>query len=102
MDGSQYISSLFSLTDGKSKDLLTMKQNEVEWMEYQNVMQDVIKRSGLEKSIFYDIRGNHDNFGVPIVGGSFDFFSKHSINGQLGRKQNVNSVTVQVSRHLYL
>lgn len=90
---------LFSLSpsDGKSKDLLTMKQNEEEWVEYQNVMEDVIKRSGLDRSIFFDLRGNHDNFGVPVLGGSFDFFSKYSINGQLGRTGNVNSVTLQVS-----
>ena len=86
-----------SLLDGKSKDLLTMKQNEEEWVEYQNTMEDVIKRSGLDKNIFFDLRGNHDSFGVPAVGGSFDFFSKYSINGQLGRHGNVNSVTLQVS-----
>jgi hypothetical protein len=40
---------------------------------------------------------NHDNFGVPAVGGSFDFFSKYSINGQLGRSGNVKSVTLLVS-----
>lgn len=79
-----------------------MKQNENEWLEYQNVMEDVVKRSGLDKSIFYDLRGNHDNFGVPAVGGSFDFFSKYSINGQLGRKGNVNSVTVEVSCSFFL
>uniref|UniRef100_A0A2N9FTW3 Uncharacterized protein n=1 Tax=Fagus sylvatica TaxID=28930 RepID=A0A2N9FTW3_FAGSY len=92
------------LTDGKSKDLLTMKQNEEEWVEYQNIMEDVIKRSGLDKSIFFDLRGNHDNFGVPAVGGSFDFFSKYSINGQLGRSGNVNSVTLQTSeqKHLFV
>lgn len=90
---------LFSLSpsDGKSKDLLTMKQNEEEWVEYQNMMEDVIKRSGLDRSIFFDLRGNHDNFGVPVLGGSFDFFSKYSINGQLGRTGNINSVTLQVS-----
>lgn len=74
-----------------------MNQNVVEWVEYQNIMEDVIKRSGLEKSIFFDLRGNHDKFGVPAVGGSFDFFSNYSINGKLGRSQNVNSVTLQVS-----
>lgn len=76
-----------------------MKQNEEEWVEYQTVMEHVVKRSGLDKSIFFDLRGNHDNFGVPLVGvgGAFDFFSKYSINGQLGRAGNVNSVTLQVS-----
>ncbi|CAL8167034.1 unnamed protein product [Prunus armeniaca] len=92
------------LTDGKSKDLLTMKQNEEEWVEYQNVMEGVIKRSGLDRSIFFDLRGNHDNFGVPVLGGSFDFFSKYSINGQLGRTGNVNSVTLQTGerKHLFV
>ncbi|CAK8542542.1 unnamed protein product [Lathyrus sativus] len=92
------------LTDGKSKDLLTMKQNEDEWVEYRNVMDDVIQRSGLHKSLFYDLRGNHDSFGVPEVGGSFDFFSKYSINGRLGRNGSVNSVTIETNerKHLFV
>ncbi|CAK9170759.1 unnamed protein product [Ilex paraguariensis] len=88
--------------NGKSKDLLTMNQDEEEWLEYQKVMDDVIKRSGLNKSIFYDLRGNHDNFGVPVVGGSFDFFSKYSFTGRLGRSGLVNSVTVEVSYSIEL
>ncbi|XP_057471935.1 putative metallophosphoesterase At3g03305 [Actinidia eriantha] len=83
------------LTDGKSKDLLTMKQDEAEWMEYEEVMEDVIERSGLKKNVFYDVRGNHDNFGVPMLGGSFDFYSRYSINAQLGRSGQVNSVTIE-------
>lgn len=92
------------LTDGKSKDLLTMKQDEKEWVEYHNVMEDVVRTSGLDKSIFYDLRGNHDNFGVPSVGGSFDFFSNYSLNAQAGRSGNVNSVTLRTEkrRHLFV
>ncbi|KAE8711022.1 putative metallophosphoesterase [Hibiscus syriacus] len=92
------------LTDGKSMDLLVMKQNEDEWVEYKNVMEDVVKRSGLDENIFYDLRGNHDNFGVPVIGGSLDFYSKYSINGQLGRSGRVNSVTLtlQGGRQKYL
>ncbi|RYR16584.1 hypothetical protein Ahy_B04g073623 isoform I [Arachis hypogaea] len=92
------------LTDGKSKDLLTMKQNEDEWMEYKTVMDSVIQRSGIDKSLFFDLRGNHDNFGVPDVGGSFDFFSKLSISGQLGRTGSVNSVTLEtpLRKHLFV
>ena len=73
-----------------------MKQNEQEWVEYRDVMEDVIKKSGLDKSIFYDLRGNHDNFGVPSVGGTFDFFSNYSLNTLAGRNGHVNSVTLQV------
>ncbi|KAL3000687.1 hypothetical protein AAZX31_09G227100 [Glycine max] len=92
------------LTDGKSKDLLTMKQNEDEWVEYRTVLDTVIKRSRLHKSLFFDLRGNHDSFGVPVVGGSFDFFSKYSINGQLGRNGSINSVTLETQdrKHLFV
>ncbi|KAK9673507.1 hypothetical protein RND81_12G171700 [Saponaria officinalis] len=92
------------LTDGKCKDMWTMKQNEREWVEYKNVIEDVVKKSGLDKSIFYDVRGNHDNFGVPYVGGSYDFFSNYSVNAQVGRSGNVNSVTLQTDkrRHLFV
>ncbi|XP_059628612.1 putative metallophosphoesterase At3g03305 isoform X2 [Cornus florida] len=72
-----------------------MKQDEKEWVEYKNVMEDAVKRSGLKKNLFYDLRGNHDSFGVPVIGSSFDFYSKYSINGQLGRTGLVNSITVQ-------
>lgn len=65
-------------------------------MEYRTAMDNVIKRSGLDKTAFFDLRGNHDNFGVPAVGGAFDFFSKYSINGQLGRAGYLNTVTLQV------
>lgn len=77
-----------------------MKQNEDEWIEYRDIMEDVIKRSGLNKSVFFDLRGNHDNFGVPVTGGSLDFFSKYSVNGQLGRTGKINSVTIEVSNSL--
>ncbi|KAJ4871358.1 putative metallophosphoesterase [Raphanus sativus] len=92
------------LTDGKSEDLLTMKQNEQEWLEYSSVMRDVVKRSGLNKTIFYDLRGNHDNFGVPSLASSVDFFSKYSINAQLGRKENINTITLETSerKHLFV
>ncbi|GMG99953.1 hypothetical protein Nepgr_001793 [Nepenthes gracilis] len=90
------------LTDGKSKDMLAMNQDEKEWIEYQNVMEEVVKRSGLDKSIFYDVRGNHDNFGVPLLGGSYDFFSNYSLNAQAGRRGNVNSVTLQTKKRRYL
>ena len=85
-----------SLPDGKSKDLLTMKQDKEEWMEYDQVMEHVVEKSGLDKSIFYDLRGNHDNFGVPAVGGPLDYFSNYSLNGKQGRNGLVNSVTIQV------
>ncbi|CAN6485429.1 unnamed protein product [Victoria cruziana] len=92
------------LTDGKSKDLLTMKQDEREWVEYDRVMNEVITNSSLPREIFYDLRGNHDNFGVPILGGKYDLFKKYSISAGLNRSAKVQSVTLQSSgwKHLFV
>nr|CAB3475075.1 unnamed protein product [Digitaria exilis] len=83
------------LTDGKSKDLLTMKQNEVEWVEYESTLNDIIQISRLPRSIFYDLRGNHDSFGVPESGGDYDFYQKYSINAKLRRQGRVQSITLE-------
>ncbi|KAL1532837.1 putative metallophosphoesterase [Salvia divinorum] len=88
--------------DGKSNDKLTMRQDEEEWIEYQKVMQDVVERSGLDQRTFYDIRGNHDNFGASVTGRSLDFFSRYSINAQLHRSRKVNSITIQTSKRKVL
>ncbi|XP_020262846.1 putative metallophosphoesterase At3g03305 [Asparagus officinalis] len=83
------------LADGKSKDLLTMKQEEAEWIEYRNTMEEIIQQSGLDEKIFYDLRGNHDCFGVPEVGGAYDFYQKYSLNSRLRRQGDVQSITLQ-------
>ncbi|KAF8664090.1 hypothetical protein HU200_055001 [Digitaria exilis] len=92
------------LTDGKSKDLLTMKQNEVEWVEYESTLNDIIQISRLPRSIFYDLRGNHDSFGVPESGGDYDFYQKYSINAKLRRQGRVQSITLEKSgrKHLFV
>lgn len=92
------------LTDGKSKDLLTMKQNEVEWIEYKSTMKDVIESSTLPRRIFYDLRGNHDSFGVPASGGDYDFYQKYSINAKLRRQGRVQSITLENNgrKHLFV
>ncbi|KAL6646432.1 hypothetical protein ACP70R_018040 [Stipagrostis hirtigluma subsp. patula] len=90
------------LTDAKSKDLLSSRQEKVEWIEYENVINDIADRSGLNKEVFYDLRGNHDSYGVPEVGGMLDFYRNHSINARLGRTGMVQSITLQNSGWKYL
>lgn len=90
------------LTDGKSKDMLTMKQDENEWRDYRAIMKDTIAKSGLPEDIFYDLCGNHDKFGVPFPNGSFDFFSQYSISAYLNCTGNVKSVTLLNNGWKYL
>lgn len=74
-----------------------MKQNEVEWVEYESTLNDIIQISKLPRRIFYDLRGNHDSFGVPESGGDYDFYQKYSINAKLRRQGRVQSITLEVS-----
>lgn len=82
------------LTDAKNRDRTTDRQDEDEWIQYKNSMDFVIKESGLEKRAFFDLRGNHDKYGVPYVGSYWDFFSKYSISAQLNRTSSIQSSTL--------
>lgn len=82
------------ITDAKNRYRTTDRQDEDEWIQYKNSMDFVIKESGLEKRVFFDLRGNHDKYGVPYVGSYWDFFSKYSISAQLNRTSSVQSSTL--------
>mgnify|MGYP006973974115 FL=1 len=83
-------------TDGKSKDRMSMQQDELEWIQYRDTMDWVITKSGLPENVFFDVRGNHDKFGVPKVGSQVDYFSKYSISARLNRTATVQSITLKV------
>ncbi|KAG8054376.1 hypothetical protein GUJ93_ZPchr0001g32360 [Zizania palustris] len=78
--------------------------NEVEWIEYRSTIKDIIETSNLPRRIFYDLRGNHDSFGVPSPGGDYDFYQKYSINAKLRRHGRVQSITLENSgqKHLFV
>ncbi|XP_057865848.2 putative metallophosphoesterase At3g03305 isoform X2 [Cryptomeria japonica] len=81
-----------------------MKQDKDEWIEYHEAMKDTIAKSGLREEIFYDLRGNHDTFGVPLRNSHFDFFSQYSLSASVNRTGNVHSVTLQNNgwKHLFI
>ncbi|KAG9454997.1 hypothetical protein H6P81_007901 [Aristolochia fimbriata] len=90
------------LTDAKNKERTATRQDEYEWIQYKKVMNSVIKESGMDERAFFDIRGNHDKYGVPYVGSELDFFSKYSISSQLGRVGTVQSISLMGSNWKYL
>eukprot|EP01018_Ginkgo_biloba_P006019 Gb_41602 [translate_table: standard] len=90
------------LTDAKNRDRTTTRQDESEWIEYQKSMDTIIKESGIEKRAFFDVRGNHDKYGVPYVGSYWDFFSQYSISAQLNRTSTIQSITLMVQNWKYL
>lgn len=67
-----------------------------EWIQYSNSMEAIVKYSGIDKRRIFDIRGNHDKYGVPYVGHELDFFSTYSVSSQLGRLSTVQSISLVV------
>eukprot|EP00250_Pteridium_aquilinum_P020075 c24691_g1_i1 orf=231-2552(+) len=92
------------LTDAKSKDRKSRRQDEGEWVQYRHAIGKVIEDSGLPSYAFYDLRGNHDKFGVPMVGSALDYFSNYSVSSLRNRTSNVQSVTIMSSgwKHLFV
>ncbi|KAG0554421.1 hypothetical protein KC19_12G090300 [Ceratodon purpureus] len=82
------------LTDAKNKDMTTTQQEEVEWIEYRDSFQKVADESGIPLKKFYDLRGNHDKYGVPLQS-PLDYHSKYSISAAMNRSGLLQNVTVQ-------
>lgn len=66
------------LTDAKSEDNIGSKQNLGEWEYYRNVLRECRITN---KTIWLDIRGNHDNFNVAGQDSKENFFPNYSIQG---------------------
>jgi len=73
----------------------TTQQEEVEWIEYRDSFRQIAESSGIPLQNFFDLRGNHDKYGVPLRS-SLDYHSKYSISAAMNRSSLVQSVTVQV------
>jgi hypothetical protein len=84
------------LTDAKNKERTATRQDEGEWIDYWDSIQKVADGSGLPIERFFDMRGNHDKYGVPLSS-SLDYYSAYSVNGRLNRTNLVQSITVLVS-----
>ncbi|XP_071790567.1 transmembrane protein 62-like [Asterias amurensis] len=69
------------LTDAKTKDNLGSRQYEVEWQTYRNTLDHA---HVTEKTIWIDVRGNHDAFGVPGADHQFNYYRKYSVRGSGG------------------
>ena len=66
------------LTDALADDWISSMQREEEWKTYQQL----VLESGLsEQSVWLDVRGNHDRFGVPRGTPQEDYFLSRSIQG---------------------
>ncbi|KAL3265661.1 hypothetical protein HHI36_009865 [Cryptolaemus montrouzieri] len=67
------------LTDAKTKDHIGSTQIEREWQYYR----DILKETRIEeRTLWLDIRGNHDSFNVAGQQSKQNFFTNYSIQGK--------------------
>jgi predicted MPP superfamily phosphohydrolase len=59
------------LTDAKASDLTGSRQYENEWKAYHKV---ITENGILTRTVWLDVRGNHDNFDVPDSSDGRNFF----------------------------
>ncbi|XP_020257007.1 putative metallophosphoesterase At3g03305 [Asparagus officinalis] len=90
------------ITDAKNRKRTSTRQDESEWIQYKRSMDAVVRQGGIEKRRIFDIRGNHDKYGVPYAGSSLDFFSSYSISSQLNRLSNIHSISLVGDDRTYM
>nr|CDS15018.1 transmembrane protein 62 [Echinococcus granulosus] len=66
------------ITDAKFPNMRGSRQFEVEWAKYENTVR---KFCASPRTIWLDMRGNHDNFNVPSVFHPENYFRQHSVDG---------------------
>ncbi|KAJ8922672.1 hypothetical protein NQ315_007704 [Exocentrus adspersus] len=67
------------LTDAKTKDSIGSEQFEGEWKHYRDIVNET---RAFEKTLWLDIRGNHDNFNVIDQNSRHNFFTNYSVQGK--------------------
>ncbi|KAF6777213.1 hypothetical protein AHF37_03418 [Paragonimus kellicotti] len=77
------------LTDARSALHITSIQNPEEWIGYE----EIVRRSGvLNYTNFFDLRGNHDMFGVVKANHTTDYFRKYGVQGGLHVRSYLHTV----------
>lgn len=83
------------LTDA-AREYLRSGQNEEEWRIYHDI---VIKNKVAEKTLWLDIRGNHDNFNVPGQNDTTNYYTKYSIQGKNNPRSYITHVSVLILKN---
>ena len=63
------------LTDAKDSDGVGSFQLREEWKTYKSLL---VKNNVLNKTLYLDIRGNHDTFDVHSLNDTNNYFASHS------------------------
>lgn len=80
------------LTDAKQDNNIGSSQFEGEWIHYKRVLD---KCKVTEKTVWLDVRGNHDNFNVRGPKAKENYFQNYSIQGPTNPHSYIHQVTTK-------
>lgn len=87
------------ITDAKKRDLIGSQQFKEEWIMYREVLD---KCSTIKKIPWLDIRGNHDNFDVPDLFSSKNFFRDYSMQGKNHSQSYIHKISVGSESYAFI
>ncbi|XP_046387556.1 transmembrane protein 62-like [Ischnura elegans] len=86
------------LTDAKSENNMGSRQYVDEWKYYRKILQEC---RATEKTVWLDVRGNHDNFNVPDIESSENYYRNYSVQGRLHPRSYLAKVAGRSQGELY-
>ncbi|XP_011144010.1 transmembrane protein 62 isoform X2 [Harpegnathos saltator] len=87
------------LTDAKAKDKMGSKQILAEWQYYKHVIDETNIK---EKTLWLDVRGNHDNFNVVSLNSKNNYYSNYSVQGKKHPRSYIYNVVVGSETYSFL
>uniref|UniRef100_A0A7G3B2B5 Uncharacterized protein n=1 Tax=Lutzomyia longipalpis TaxID=7200 RepID=A0A7G3B2B5_LUTLO len=87
------------LTDARSLNHIGSEQFEGEWEIYRNLLHE---HNVTRKTVWLDLRGNHDNFNVAGRNSSSNLFQKYSVQGAKHSKSYMHQVTVAGDKYTFI
>ncbi|XP_023287605.1 transmembrane protein 62 isoform X2 [Orussus abietinus] len=87
------------LTDAKTRDKMGSRQIIEEWQHYKNVLDEtnIVKRT-----IWLDVRGNHDNFNIPHFDSKNNYYLNYSVQGKLHPRSYMHQITVDSEKYSFI
>ncbi|XP_017875580.1 transmembrane protein 62-like [Ceratina calcarata] len=87
------------LTDAKSKDKMGSKQILEEWQYYKSVLDDT---EVSKKTLWLDVRGNHDNFNVLTSESKNNYYSNYSIQGKKNPRSYMYTINIGSESYTFI